>query len=281
MKNIVVAVVFLLIFAACSNDSMPEIKPDEPEEQEQKDSVVNSELIKVMSFNLRNEVDSDPQTLEQRKYNIKQVILDNEPDVLGVQEIAADWMSDWLSSELNAAGYDKYLSSGQFGSPKIIYYKRSRFSRTNQGTFQMQFTDNRAGTWVVLKELNTKNSYFFCNSHWTTVSSEERLLGVRVILDEIKTNSGELPLVVLGDFNAQPGAPEITALLDNDGLDLYCAHGEKGETYHRWQNTGVKKIDWILCCKKLSVESAAIIKTSYNGFWPSDHWPITATLKLN
>lgn len=237
--------------------------------------------FRVMSFNLRNEVEGDPQTLDERKGNILKVILENTPDILGVQEIAADWMSDWLCEQLNTNGYDKYLSSGQFGSPKIIFYKRSRFTRTKEGTFQMQYADNRSGTWAILLDNDNKKSYFVCNSHWTTASSSDRVLTAQKIVEVVKNNYNNLPLIVLGDFNAVPGTPEIASVKNNGGLNLSCAHNEKGETYHEWSATGKKKIDWILYSKKLSVKSSSVIKTSYNGFWPSDHWPILAVLKLN
>ena len=270
------SVILVLLLAACEKEyTLPE---NGKEDSDVQDTISANEFV-VTSFNLRNEVESDPQSLDERKWNILKVIIENSPDVLGVQEIAADWMSDWLSNQLNAEGYDKYLSSGQFGSPKIIYFKRTRFSLKAQGTFQMQFTDKRAGTWVILQENETKNRYFFCNSHWTTVSSEERVSTANIILDVVKKNYQGLPVIILGDFNAEPGAPEITTIKKGNGFNLFCAHGEKGDTFHRWKGTGEKKIDWILCSENLTVKNAGVITTSYDGFYPSDHWPVKATVK--
>ncbi|SHF71889.1 Metal-dependent hydrolase, endonuclease/exonuclease/phosphatase family [Mariniphaga anaerophila] len=271
--TIVVGVFFL--FACEKEQEIPEKEEDKPDTEEP----VSMEFS-VMSFNLRNQKDSDPQSLDLRKENIRKVILDNKPDVLGVQELAADWMSDWLSEQLNNAGYDKYLSSGQYGSPKIIYYRRSRFSRKAQGTFQMQFSDNRAGTWAILMDNETKERYFFCNSHWTTASSEDRVATANIISNVVKTNSAGLPVVVLGDFNAKPNTPEILALKNNGSIKLACAHQEKGNTYHAWTGTGSKKIDWIFYSNQLDVMDATVIITSYSGYYPSDHFPIRASFKL-
>lgn len=142
---------------------------------------------------------------------------------------------------------------------------------------QMQFSDDRSGTWVILSDNENNVNYFVCNSHWTTVSSAERLSTAQKIVEIIKNNSQGLPLIVLGDFNAVPGTPEISSIKNSGGLSLNCAHNEKGETFHGWDATGEKKIDWILCSKKLSVKSSSVITTSYGGYWPSDHWPVKAT----
>jgi len=209
-RNLILIILASLLFGCDKELDIAENTDDSTT----KDSIIELEEFVVMSFNLRNEVGSDPQTLDERKWNIRKVILDSNPDILGVQEIAADWMSNWLSHQLDSAGYDKYLSSGQFGSPKIIYYKRNRFSRQEQGTFQMQFTDNRAGTWIILLDKLNNKSYFLSNSHWTTVSSEERVETAKIILDIIIKNSQGLPLIIFGDFNAKPGTPEITTMKD-------------------------------------------------------------------
>jgi endonuclease/exonuclease/phosphatase family metal-dependent hydrolase len=142
----------------------------------------------------------------------------------------------------------------------------------------MQFADDRAGTWVVLSDNENKKSYFVCNSHWTTVSSAERVSTAKIILDVVKNNSQGLPVIVLGDFNAEPGTTEIATIKNSSGLNLFCAHNEKGETLHGWDAIGEKKIDWILCSGKFSVKTSSVINTSYGGFWPSDHWPVKASL---
>jgi hypothetical protein len=32
--------------------------------------------------------------------------------------------------------------------------------------------------------------------------------------------------------------------------------------------------------EELTPVAAAIVRTSYDGFWPSDHYPVTAILKI-
>ncbi len=102
---------------------------------------------------------------------------------LGLQEVAVTDIEEWFNTQLAAAGYGYYKSGTSNGSPKTIYYKNSRFTRTNAGWFTMMTPDFRTGKWVVLQDkLNTANSYFVVNSHWTTISSAERQLDADTVL---------------------------------------------------------------------------------------------------
>ncbi|MDX9881079.1 MAG: FG-GAP-like repeat-containing protein [Prolixibacteraceae bacterium] len=236
-------------------------------------SVSNS--IKVMSFNVRHHDDSDPQSLEERKDIIRQVILDNNPDIVGLQEYSDDWFQSWLTGQMTTAGYSAYQTTGEFGSPKVIFYKSSRFTRTDEGFFTMVYTENRSARWVILQDNVTDQEYFVLNTHWTTVSSAERQLNASDIIDGITENSQGLPLIIIGDLNAQPGTTEMTNL--QEAKDLVCAHNETGETFHGWDATGEYKIDYILYSRNLSFIDSKVVNTSYSGNWPSDHWPITST----
>ncbi|GAA0526611.1 hypothetical protein GCM10009415_04880 [Chitinophaga japonensis] len=238
--------------------------------------------FKVMSFNVRNHSDDDPFSQDERKSYILQVILDNDVDILGIQEIAVNAIEDYFNAQLTAAGYGYYSSGASNGSPKTIYYKNSRFTRTNAGWFTMRTPDYRTGKWVVLQDKVTGNNYFVCNSHWTTVSSAERSMNADTVLDAINTNNTQhLPVICMGDFNAKPGTPEINKL--KNGLSMVDAlfEGAGDPTFHRWEAAGVSKIDYIMSTRDMAFTSSKVLTTSFNvggqTLWPSDHWPVIAT----
>src|SRR5439155_17535671 len=135
---------------------------------------------------------------------ILKVILDNDVDIVGVQELAEDSVENWFNQQMAAAGYGVYRSGHGFGSPKTIWFKNSRFSLVKGGWFLMTTPDTRSGKWAVLQDkLVTGNSYFVCNSHWTTVSSTERSMDADTVLTAIKTNNTDnLPVICFGDFTA-------------------------------------------------------------------------------
>lgn len=241
--------------------------------------------IKVMSFNMRNTDAADPFSQDERKSYILQVILDNDIDILGVQELADNTIEAWFNTELAAAGYGVYNSGASNGSPKSIFYKNSRFTRTNAGYFTMRTPDYRSGKWVVLQDkLEPANSYFIVNSHWTTVSSTERSMDADTVLNAIFTNNTQdLPVICMGDFNALPGTPEIVKIKNAANLNMVDAlfENQGDPTFHRWDPTGTSKIDYIMSTRDLAFTSSKVLTTSFtvNGqtLWPSDHFPVMAT----
>jgi endonuclease/exonuclease/phosphatase family metal-dependent hydrolase len=241
--------------------------------------------IKVMSFNVRNDAAGDPFTQYVRRDYCLQIILENNIDIVGLQEIAVNDVETWFNAKLDSAGYRRYTTGPNNGSPKTIYYKDSRFTRTGGGGFTMNTPDVRTGKWVILQDkLNTANSYFVVNSHWTTISTTERQLDADTVLLNIKNNNtANLPVICFGDFNAKPGTTEMGIIKDGSGLNmvdaLFDADGDP--TFHGWDAVGDGKIDWILSTRNMAFTSSSVITRSFtvNGqtLWPSDHYPVMAT----
>lgn len=289
MKKTMTFLAAVVCFAACTKKEL--IDSNEPGATASTKSLSNTKAlpslneIKVMSFNIRKTFDGDPFTLDQRKSYILQVALDNDVDILGVQELADNTIETYFNTEFTNAGYGYYRSGADNGSPKTIYYKNSRFTRTGAGSFTMKTPDYRSGKWVILQDkLVTTNSYFVVNSHWTTLSSAERNMNADSVLNAINTNnSADLPVICLGDFNAEPGTSEISKIKNASNLNMVDAlfDGAGGPTFHGWDATGDKKLDYIMSTRDLAFTSSSVVTTSFNvsgqTLWPSDHWPIMAT----
>ncbi|MGX5816733.1 FG-GAP-like repeat-containing protein [Chitinophaga lutea] len=248
-------------------------------------SVADLHPFKVMSYNVRNHVDTDPFSQETRKTYILQVILNANPDIIGLQEIAVDEIETWFNEQLTAAGYGYYRSGTSNGSPKTIYYRNSRFTRTAAGWFTMFQQEIRTGKWVVLQDkLNPANSYFVVNSHWTTISSAERVKNADSVLTAINANNtADLPVICMGDFNGQPGTAEITRIKNTSGLNMVDAlfDNQGDDTFHGWDGVGNSKIDYIMSTRSLAFTHSTVLTTSFpvggQTLWPSDHYGITAT----
>ena len=234
--------------------------------------------FKVMSFNIRHHDDADAQSLEERAPNIRQIIVNNSPDIFGLQEFADTWFETWFRNEMSALGYGEYYyTPGTSGSPKTIFYKTNRFTLLNSGTVRLgPSTVANTGTWVILQDQVTSRKYFVSNSHWQYNSQTIRIQNATSLVDSVKLyNTENLPEIVFGDFNAAPGTTEINIL--KDGLGVVDALNEDGETFHGWDGIGNSKADWITSTRDMAFTSSVIIKTTFGGYWPSDHWPIMAT----
>lgn len=268
------ACLLLLISGSCKKEQM-----DKSPFESSKYKVANIPAsFKVMSFNVKHHNDADPQSLDQRKGNILQIITTHNPEVVGLQEFSDNWFESWMQNEMANLGYDVYINSTT-GTPKAIFYKSNRFSRNDQGHFKLSLTENRYGSWVILTDNQNNQQYFICNSHWTTVSSAERQQFANLIDDVVDDHSQGLPLILFGDFNAQPGTPEINIIKNIKGNNnMVCTHSESGNTFHGWDGNGNSKLDWIFCSRNLAFTDYKVITTSFNGYWPSDHFPIMATI---
>jgi endonuclease/exonuclease/phosphatase family metal-dependent hydrolase len=94
------------------------------------------------------------------------------------------------------------------------------------------------------------------------------------------------PVVLTGDFNTHETDPPYRALVgDGKLIDSYrevhptVEADEASFNGFKGQVTG-KRIDWILHSPELKATSAEIVRThSAEGRYPSDHYPVTATLR--
>jgi endonuclease/exonuclease/phosphatase family metal-dependent hydrolase len=232
--------------------------------------------IKVLSFNVRHNDPGDPQTITERQNNIRQIIVDNNPDVFGLQEFSDNSFETWFRGQMATLGYGEYYDTAITGTPKAIFFKNSRFTLNSSGTLDIGPTNT--STWVILTDKTDSRKYFISNSHWQFDSQAVRIDNANAWVAGInQKNTQNLPLIVFGDFNAVPGTTEIGIL--KNGLDVVDALGDSdGEpTFHGWTATGTNKLDWMLSDRNMSYTSSKIIKTSYGGFWPSDHWPVMAS----
>mgnify|MGYP003343395544 FL=1 len=125
----------------------------------------------------------------------------------------------------------------------------------------------------------------FANTHFDHRGVEARLQSAQLLRTRLPQLAGDLPLVVTGDFNCGEDSAPWRALAGADGLrDTFrVAFPEKQAmegTFHGFRGTaGSERIDWILCTgDHFRTVSAGIDRTSQDGRYPSDHFPVTAVL---
>ena len=238
--------------------------------------------VSVMSFNIRHHDATDPYSLESRKEYILQVIIDEMPDIVGLQEFSDNWFETWMQQQMAAKGYGYYMDeANSYGSPKVIFYKKDRFDLRGSATYQMKYTENRSGAWVVLFDKQKQKEYFVTNSHWTTVSSEDRTKMAKDVVNIIEQNYQNRPVICIGDFNGQPHTTEINVLKTTTQPKLLNAVDESLKTFHKWGPTGSTTLDYIFYSSPFKLIEGKVIRTSFGLIWPSDHWPVMATFTID
>lgn len=258
--------------------------------------------LRVMSFNVRFGTAPDgPNAWPHRRALLLRVVADHDPAVLGLQE-ALRYQVDEIRAamdepgEVVGVGRDDGAEAGEYSA---ILYDRGRLALLDQGTFWLSDTPTvpgstswgnripRIATWARFRDAAADLTFYVVNTHWDHESQNARERSARAILDWIADHAPGQPLLLMGDFNAGEANPAFTALLGaaERGVrlrDTYRAvhpHAEPVGTYHAFtgDRTG-EKIDAVLATPGWEVLDAAIVLTNEDGRYPSDHFPVTATL---
>lgn len=258
--------------------------------------------LKVMSFNLRYANLKDEGNLwEERREIIFDLLKEQKPDVIGTQEGLKRQIDDLLEALPEYEAFGVARSDGKTeGEHSKIFYNRRRFKREDGETFWFSDTPEKIGskswgntvvricTWVRLKEKSTGRRFYVYNLHIDHESQPSRERSVKLLLERIRSRKHPDPVLVTGDFNAGEDNPAVEAMIADTGLDLRdtfrVAHPDEkvAGTFNGFQGrTDGEKIDYVFASPEFQVRKAVILRTNRDGRYPSDHFPITADLRLS
>ena len=252
--------------------------------------------IELMTFNIRYGTANDGlNAWPNRRGLVAELIRAEAPDVLGLQE-ALRLQIDELAEELPGyawvgAGRDDGAEAGEF-TP--IFYITDKLRLINHHTFWLSDTPDVPGsatygntipricTWASFEPIHTDDPQRFivANVHLDHQSPESRLKAIRQIRRTITAEANNAPIFIIGDFNCLPDSEPVRELTDNGWKP--SLEGDVG-TFHSFTgNAGSRRIDLILVPNEHTVEQAEVITVGgERGIWPSDHFPVHATVTLN
>jgi len=262
--------------------------------------------VAVMSFNIRyGTADDGENSWQYRREFVLDVIREAAPDIIGMQE-ALSFQLDELRDALPeyakvGVGRDDGLISGEFSA---ILYRAEGFDVLEHGTFWFSETPDvpsiagywgaalpRICSWARFMEKETGRTFYVYNVHFSSRSREAREKSAILLSDRVIAREHNDPVIVTGDFNAGEGSAAMGTLLGNtestsaaglrdsfrvlhpDAVGVGTFNGFRGTT------TG-DKIDAVLISGEWDVVSATILHMSRSGKYPSDHFPVVATLRL-
>jgi endonuclease/exonuclease/phosphatase family metal-dependent hydrolase len=253
--------------------------------------------IRVMTFNIRYGTAPDGENAwPNRKDIVLAVIRDFNPDLLGLQECMRDQLDTILTTfpAYSAVGVGREADGAGEYSP--LLYNRNRFDVLKAETFWLSDTpDVRASkswgnaitricTWAELLDRSNNHVIRVCNTHWDHQSQPARIKSGELMAKRLLSADNLQPTIVTGDFNVGPVGPARQPLIDaglrDSFVDAYPDQARQG-TFHEFKGKSYSdKIDAILVSRQWDTASAEIITTNQEGRFPSDHFPVTATLKL-
>lgn len=257
--------------------------------------VSDSEPASLMTFNVRSD-----SNWGSRKSAIVEMILDQSPIIVGLQEVktldAADLISQgggtqpWAYLTSNLTGYSGVQDSA---SNQGYFYRTDRVEVSNTGTFSIQDSKyTRKALYSVIKDKTCDRNYFFMTMH-LPLDPTERATAVALVKSKIaELNTNSYPVIVMGDCNGVRGEDcfkdfEKTynntryvamSYVDNTNTNrdlwTYNAFGvsdpSRQKVDHIWVSKSVKVLYYVTLTQE--------IKKYGTVEYLSDHYPVIATI---
>lgn len=256
-----------------------------------------NEPLTFMTFNIRYGTANDgPNHWDLRRAALIDLVKAQNPDVLGLQEALHFQIDEILAAmpDYRMVGVGR-TDGGHGGEYSAIVYRASRLTPRHTETFWFSDTPNvvrsntwgaaleRICTWALFDDNQGRRFYTF-NLHLDHVSQPAREKSVALLLDRVKARTPPAPVVVTGDFNtgeSNPATRAMVAVLRDTFRAVHPDDTEVGTANaFTFGNTKGEKIDYIFVEPDTEVLSAEILRTSRDGRYPSDHFPVTARIRF-
>ena len=264
--------------------------------------------VRVMSYNIRYGTANDGENHWDKRHEfLLATIKAFDPDLLGTQETLGfqrDYLAEHLPGyEVLGVGRDDGKEKGEMTA---LYFKRDRFEKLDSGHFWLSETPDIPGSknwdtaltrivsWVKLRDRRQPKAkpVMFFNTHFDHRGTQARLESARLLRRRIAEARKTCRVIVTGDFNAGDDSEPYQALFApaanqaSPVADTYrIANPKRTEhegTFSGFKVTGITgpRIDWIGVSSEWRVIQANIDRTERDGRTPSDHFPVTAVVRM-
>jgi endonuclease/exonuclease/phosphatase family metal-dependent hydrolase len=259
-----------------------------------------------MTFNIRTATAwwDGANCWDRRRQIVVDTLADNAADVIGLQE-ALDFQVEQIQQALpQYCGYAVGRSDGERkGESCAILYRNNRFDLVDWGTFWFSKTPSKPGsrhwgnlfpricTWVHLVDKADETSFYVYNVHLACFSQNSRARSVRLLAGRIAARRSRDPFIVMGDFNMKLNNPAMKYLqnigyqipyprLVDAWLSVLASDAGVGTAHGFTGRTSGPKIDHIAVSEQAQALDVKIDRHQLNGRYPSDHFPVTATVRV-
>lgn len=234
---------------------------------------------------------------ERRAEAVAQAVAAMEADIVGFQEMETFAGGHYNRENVQQTFLEERFPEFRFsatGNPQVfpntqpIAYRADRLVPLDQGFFffsetpEVIYSDPWAGrwpsfaTWTLLEDTTTGERLYVYNVHFDFSSIRNRRKSADLVRRRIESRDHpEVPVVLLGDFNALEWFP---AVREFRSLGLFPV-SPGGATYHFYRGVHLlPAIDHILVPDVFEVSDRRIVRANQSGSWASDHYPVVVTL---
>ncbi len=257
--------------------------------------------LSVSTYNIRLDIASDAENAwpNRKDFLISQLKF-YAPDIFGIQEGLPHQVKyiDEQLPEFNFVGEGR--DGKNEGEYSAVFYNKNKFLLKESGTFWLSPTPAKVSkgwdaalpricTYAKLMDIDSGLIFWVFNTHFDHRGEKARLNSSTLILKKIADlNSNNFPVVLMGDFNAEPLSAPISNFKDsmNDSKDVAIEEpfGPDG-TFNSFDfsATDNKRIDYIFVSRSanIQVKKYAVLRDYKNSRFPSDHFPVYVKLKMN
>lgn len=252
--------------------------------------------LRVMSFNVRTPADTEPgRRWEDRREAMVAVIRQAHPAVIGTQELTPV-QAQYLQTQL--PDY-RWFGQGRRGDASDehmgVFYDEGLLTLVDSGDFWLSPTPDVPGsmgwgdpyprmvTWGLFQRRADGRRFYLFNTHLPYRDQDEpaRVHSAQLLLSRIAALPADVPVVVTGDFNSEPGSDTwrtLTATLHDARGTAPKVEGPR-LTFQDFGGSERRQLDWILL-RGFQATHFRTIDTRPNGLYPSDHYPVLAELRF-
>ena len=266
------------------------------------------EAFRAMTFNIRGSYHRDGKNAWRRRADLcARIIKTYAPDLIGFQEFQK---GNWRFYDTHLPEYECSLGPEYENYPprshNAIYWNPERLQLLDSGGFWLSETlevfsgswgthQKRSANWAKFRIIPSGVEFWHLNTHLDHKSAAARRQGARLIVRQLNELTGkELPVLVTGDFNAEPGSPVHRIFTDAGFGDAHLLAGNPPtRTFHKFQGEQFVprrperegRLDWVLWRDGSSVVrrndiSCHLVRDAEPPVYPSDHYPILASLEF-
>ncbi len=248
--------------------------------------------LKVMTFNIRYGTAKDGEFhWPARRALVLEVIHREQPDVLAIQEALAFQLEELAPVLADYEKYGQHRNGGLSGEFSGVYVRKNTVEVVDSGEFWLSPTPDvigskgwdaalpRMAAWVELSLANGERMRVY-GTHFDHRGHEARLNSAALMIEHAEAGP---PSIMMGDFNAEPGSQPIAAFMAagyRSALETCDPNNDLG-TFNGFQTAQpTRRIDDVFCSPGLQPISAQILEDCVDGIWPSDHFPVVATVQI-
>jgi endonuclease/exonuclease/phosphatase family metal-dependent hydrolase len=247
-------------------------------------------MVRLMNLNLRFGLAEDGPNNWRFRSRAYPALLARHPCDFYMFQEANDFQIDFLAGLLEDYDYIGRRSPApdRWQSNVIFFHRRWRCTLdrhiylSDTPHVESKYADSRWPRQCTLGRFQCNHRTLTCVTTHFDFSDEVQRRSALLVRRQINHISKNDPVLLAGDFNCAPNSACYAVFTDPDpscGLPLSNAFDPPpyAGTYHGFSGTGdAPPIDWILYRGELEVHCARVIGESFDGFYPSDHFPLVA-----